>query len=89
MALTKHIMPSFDEKPAAKFLVPDWRDKVHLVGRYDNPVEELYYTYSRVQSVCPFVRLPQARVSPPWNQRGEGGQHSLAAEGAGGAISDD
>jgi hypothetical protein len=46
------------------------------------------------QSVCSLVRigspapLPQASVSPSWNQR-EGGQHSLAGKGVGGASSDD
>jgi hypothetical protein len=33
--------------------------------------------------------IPSPSVSPPWNQSGEGGQHSLAVEGAGSVNLDD
>ncbi len=46
MVLTKQIMLSFDEKPVAKFLVPDWGDKVHLGGQVRQP-------YAVVDSILP------------------------------------
>ncbi len=50
--------------------------------------------YLEYQSVCPLVRIGSIRLSPasecvPPGTKGEGGQHSLAGEGVGGAYSDD
>jgi hypothetical protein len=52
--------------------------------------------YLEYQNVCPFVRIgsppspsPPSECVTPWNQRGGGGQHSLAGKRAGVANSDD
>jgi hypothetical protein len=59
-----------------------------------NTVEGLIYTYSTRVSVpsselAPPPPLPQASVSPPWNQWGGGGATLACGEREGGANSDD
>ncbi len=58
-----------------------------------SPIRRVILLYYRVPECLslppnwvPPPPLPQASASPPWNQKGGGGQHSLAGEGAGGDL---